>query len=233
MLALMLVLVTQTAFVVAPTGVKPAPRAVVPAAPALVSPANNATNVSASPTFVWGSAAGATSYDLQVAEFSNFAALVYEDLLIPTTSYTVNYLPQFSEIGSLTFYWRVRGRNASATGPWSAVRSFSIDPNHVPPPIPALPHSGTINHPTTLTLQWSPPPTSDWQTSTYVLQVSTSYSFAVIVNQQTVAQVGTGFGAATVSGLAKGTTYYWRVSATISGRASGGWSTPSQFTTAH
>ena len=77
-----------------------------PAAPALVSPANNAVNVSTSPTYSW-SDTGASSYTIEVATDSGFTNIV-DTAMVAGTSYPSGIALN----SSTTYYWRVGAGNA-------------------------------------------------------------------------------------------------------------------------
>ena len=97
------------------TTAAPAP----PPAPTLISPANNASNISRTPTLSWNASAGASSYRVQVSTNSGFTSLVFDQSGITATSTIVPGL------GSRTYYyWRVNASNANGTSPWSASRRF-------------------------------------------------------------------------------------------------------------
>jgi hypothetical protein len=105
----------------------------VPPAPVLVSPANNATNVSGRPTVVWEAAQDATYYNVQFSDDPSFGA-VNEDARTVTftstgTSLQVdNLLNYLGHSGApTTVFWRVMGVN-NWMGPWSATRQFTINP---------------------------------------------------------------------------------------------------------
>lgn len=91
-----------------------------PAAPTLSSPANGATGISTSPTLVWNSSSGATSYRLQVSTSSSFSTLTFDQSGITSTSQVVSGLAN-----STTYYWRVNASNSAGTSAWSSVWSFT------------------------------------------------------------------------------------------------------------
>jgi hypothetical protein len=105
----------------------------VPPAPVLVSPANNATNVSASPTVVWEAAPDATYYYVTFSDDPFFGAdnedAMFVTFYASTTSLQVNNLLNYLGHSGMTttVYWKVMGIN-SWMGPWSATRQFTIDP---------------------------------------------------------------------------------------------------------
>jgi hypothetical protein len=93
--------------------------AVGPSQPVLVSPADGATGVGSSPTLRWNSAAGATSYHLQLSTAANFSAIVFEDEDVTTTQVDPG------ELGDGTHYWRVRASDGTHLSPWSHVAQFN------------------------------------------------------------------------------------------------------------
>jgi len=98
----------------------------VPPAPTLVSPANGAGDFPASEgvTLVWNAVAGAESYDFQLANEASFSAAFIQWYGYVGTSAHVTGL---EESYTSTVYWRVRSRNSGGTGPWSEVRTFTVD----------------------------------------------------------------------------------------------------------
>lgn len=92
-----------------------------PPAPALASPANNATNVVTAPTLSWSAPTGATGYHVQIGTNSTFSigTIMLEDETLTTPSRQVGLVP------STTYYWRVRAKNATGWGAWSATNSLT------------------------------------------------------------------------------------------------------------
>ena len=90
-----------------------------PAAPVLLSPADGAQGVSASPLLTWTAAAGAGSYSLEVSTDAAFRSVIS---LVSTTatSYPLNGLSN-----NTVYYWRVKATNAAGESTWSGAGSFS------------------------------------------------------------------------------------------------------------
>ncbi len=82
-------------------------------APSLSSPTNGSSTYDATPDFDWSSVSGATSYDIQVDNNSNFTSPE-----IDTTTSSSDYTPG-SSLSPDTYYWRVRASNSCGDGPWS------------------------------------------------------------------------------------------------------------------
>jgi hypothetical protein len=73
--------------------------------PALSSPANAATALSRTPTFVWSSSGCASSYSIDISTVSDFSS-IFKTEQTSNTSYT---LPTSSTLSAYTtYYWRVR-----------------------------------------------------------------------------------------------------------------------------
>jgi phosphodiesterase/alkaline phosphatase D-like protein len=149
----------------------------------------------------WNASAGATSYLLDVATDTNFTAILPAFNILNVG----NVLAQ--NVAGLTagtkYYYRVRGRNAGGTSGNSNI--ISATTVGVPPPAPVLagPANGSTGQPTALTLLWN----SSAGASSYVVQVSTAPSFNPAFISDSAVAVTT----RPLSGLARNTTYYWRV----------------------
>jgi hypothetical protein len=88
------------------------------AAPQLVSPADDTTGVSDSPTLTWDAVPGATSYYVQVASDPAFSNKLYLGVTT-STSQALTGLP-----GGGCVYWRVLSMATGLTGTWSEVWTF-------------------------------------------------------------------------------------------------------------
>ena len=142
-----------------------------PPAPGLLSPADGATNVPLNALLTWNAASGATSYRVQVALDTAFAAVVFDDSTVTTTS---RQTPQLAI--STTYYWHVRGKNVGGIGPYST--RFSFTTTATPPP-PALIYpadsSGTI--PRSTAMVWARVPSA----TLYHVQLSLDAAFTVLL----------------------------------------------------
>lgn len=87
-----------------------------PAAPTLLTPANNSTGVSLTPTFTWSSVPTADTYILQVSTNQTFTNIIVNAPIITGTTYT---LPSGYLIGNTNYWWRVCGVNSGGQGAWS------------------------------------------------------------------------------------------------------------------
>ncbi len=91
------------------------------AVPTLLSPANNASNVSLTPQLTWLAAANATSYHVQVAEDRYFTTIVAAAGSVSGTSWSVTPPLRIDR----TYHWRVRGANTCGTSDWSQPYAFT------------------------------------------------------------------------------------------------------------
>ncbi|HOK14257.1 MAG TPA: fibronectin type III domain-containing protein, partial [Candidatus Kapabacteria bacterium] len=187
----------------------------IPTAPNLLSPANDSTGVSHSPTLSWQASANATSYYVQVSTDSSFSTIQVNDT-VTTTSRQLSNLQY-----STKYYWRVRAINSSGSSDWSVVWNFTTQVGPPAAPTLSLPANGStgVSHSPTLSWQASANATS------YYVQVSTDSSFSTIQVNDTVTTTSR-----QLSNLQYSTKYYWRVRA-INSSGSSDWSVVWSFMT--
>ena len=104
-----------------------------PAPPVLITPVDDATDLTVTPTLDW--AGTADNFDFEVATDSNFTTTVFSSNS-PASEATVSsgVLDQ-----QTLYFWRVRGSNAFGPGEWSDVFLFTTqDPPDTTPPFPPL-----------------------------------------------------------------------------------------------
>ncbi|MHC1738937.1 MAG: T9SS type A sorting domain-containing protein [Ignavibacteriaceae bacterium] len=92
-----------------------------PVAPTLVSPLNNATGQSTTPTLTWNSSATATSYRLMIATDNGFTDVIFNDSTITDTAKTLVTALQNNK----TYYWKVNAKNGSGTSSYSTTWNFT------------------------------------------------------------------------------------------------------------
>jgi hypothetical protein len=186
----------STAFWAFTTSVNP------PAAFWKTSPANGATNQSASPTLTWNASAGATSYEYCYDTTNDNACSAW------TSNGASTSIPLSGLGNGTTYYWHVRAINVYGTtyadGASTAFWSFTTSAN--PPGAfgKASPTDGATNQSTSPTLSWG------------LSSGATSYEYCYDTTNNSACSVWTSNGASTsvpLSGLANGTTYYWHVRA--------------------
>lgn len=174
----------------------------------LNTPANNATKVAFPAPLTWNTLAGASSYEIQVANNNMFTTG-----LISTTSATTN--KSISGLASWTpYFWRVRGIDANSNpGEWSTVWSFTTD---LTAPMNPNPANNFVGVQLGGDLTWD---AVNGATS-YDVVIATDANLNNIVDQGNVASASFAFG-----GLAYDTKYYWNVTAknATSTKASATW----------
>lgn len=183
-----------------------------PGAPTLISPANGSGTTDTTPSFDWSDVASALDYEILVDNNSDFSSPV-----INQTGLTVSGYTAVSALTNGTYYWKVRGTNASGAGTYSASWSFSIG---AAPGVPvlALPSNGSLTTDTTPTFDWND--VTDATSYTILVDNNSDFSSPVINQSPTVSSY------TPASALALGT-YYWKVLATNvygSSAYSGSWS---------
>jgi uncharacterized protein (TIGR02145 family) len=181
----------------------------LPAKPDLASPANDASDVSTSPTLSWYSSLGATFYRLVISTSSTFSTAFFDQSGITGTSFSLTGLGN-----NALYYWRVLASNTFVDSDWSDPRHFTtIEFLSIPDLSTTIPSNiaitsatsgGNINDnggsPVTARgVCWStePQPTVDLAT-------------------KTTDGTGTEPFTRTITGLSAGTTYYLRAYATNS-----------------
>ncbi len=168
-----------------------------PPAPALAFPANNNTTQPLSTTIKWHPALSASSYRLQVAQDTLFTTAVLDDSTITDTTKAMTGLSPFTK-----YFWRVRGKNAGATGDFSAAWNFTT---FVLVPTPISPANNATGQPTNVTLRWNKVAGA---TKYYVqLAVDSTFAGGLLVDDSTLTD-----SVRAVSSLSYNTQYFWHVS---------------------
>ncbi|MDY0080775.1 MAG: T9SS type A sorting domain-containing protein, partial [Ignavibacteriaceae bacterium] len=92
----------------------------LPTAPEQLLPLNNSYNQTLTLQFKWSSVPSAINYRLQVATDQGFANVIYNDSTLTDTTVTLSNVL----LNSTIYYWRVRAKNISGNGPFSAIWNF-------------------------------------------------------------------------------------------------------------
>ena len=93
---------------------------VAASAPALLSPSNNQTAVSLSPTLSWNAVTGAASYNVQVATDQAFTNIYLNKTGVTSSSLALSGLTNGS-----TYFWKVASVNSAGSAAWSPIWSFT------------------------------------------------------------------------------------------------------------
>ena len=188
----------------------------------LLSPANNAVNQPTSNlAFTWTKAQDqmlktVSHYWFDLATDTNKTAIL-TDTTLTDTSKIVNGLDNLTR-----YYWRVKAKNQTGWGNYSAWSSFSTIIERPATAVLISPVNTSVNQPTSLTLQWNAALRAD----RYRVELAKDSLFTNTVFTDT----GTTNLTSTVSGLDYLTKYFWR----IKGKNVGGesdWSVINSFTT--
>ncbi len=171
-----------------------------PIAPTLLTPANNAIDISLTTTLNWNALTNASSYTLQVSENNSFTSFVYNQTNLTNLSQQISGLNYFT-----IYYWRVNAINYYGTSGWSSTWSFTALGTAPQAPVLLTPINSAVNISLSPTLGWN---SSTYATS-YTLQISENNSFtSFIFNQSGLTTTNR-----SISGLNNWTKYYWRVNA--------------------
>ncbi len=186
----------------------------IPATPGLSSPAAGFQTTNATPTLTWTTAFNGNTYELQYSTSSSFASYVNVNGL--GTNYTFG-----SPLSDGHYYWRVRAANLdSESGPWSAIRDFTVDTTGPAAPALSAPADAATLRGTTA-FSWTAPATAAGYE--FVYDNDADFGSPLVDNS---ALTATSF---TVTNPARGS-YYWRVRAKDALGNWGPWSAPRTFT---
>ncbi|MFC2130573.1 CAP domain-containing protein [Bacteroidota bacterium] len=195
-----------------------------PDAPTLAGPADNATEVSLTPTLTWNEADKADKYQVQVSDGDSFGNLLVDVDDVPNTSYTV----ENDVLGTETeYFWKVRSiSDISGSSAWSDTRNFTTATAAPGRPDLLSPAQGAKDQSALLGLQWSNVPGA----ASYNLQIcsETNWPDWAIVLDETGIEI-TYFKVPFDKMLELETLYFWRVSANGPGGTSD-WSKNGRFT---
>ncbi len=191
---------------------------VLPGEATLIAPRDGAVDQPTTVMLHWQQVPAADQHQLQVSTNSGFTQLVFEDAAVTQTRREVGPLDHRT-----TFFWRVRGVNASGQGAWSPTWSLTTLPALPGAITLTAPEADAVEQPVVLPLAWQAEPNA----AAYHLQVSTAEDFSEIVFEadtlaQTTHEVGPLVGA---------TEHAWRVRG-VNAAGAGPWSAVRRFTTA-
>ncbi|MFN3307047.1 MAG: hypothetical protein ACK42Z_07665 [Candidatus Kapaibacteriota bacterium] len=187
------------------------------ARPELIRPSFADTLAPTSGILRWMEVPGATGYEIQISENENFVLGVIN---LHTTAQTwVGY----SSLAHFTkYYWRVRAYNNELESQWSKTSWFRTLPeNYLPPPILMYPENNAINVKIKEKLIWNSVENRD----SYQIQIAFDIYFNNLVLDEIISDTSL-----SISSLAYGTKYFWRVRANNKNYNSF-WSEVYQFTT--
>ena len=190
-----------------------------PSAPALTVPADGDLTTDTTPTFDWDEPSGASQYDLQVDNNSNFGSPE-----INLTNLNVSTHTPGTALADGTYSWRVRSRDAAGnlSAAFSATRTVVIDTS--PPAAPTLvsPADAASTNDATPAFDWG----DAADAASYELLVDNDADFS----SPTIDQTGIATSAFTPgSALADGT-YSWKVRARDGAANAGPYSSVRTFT---
>ncbi len=192
-----------------------------PAVPQLVAPFDGATDQpTANLLLTWSTAAGASTYNVQVSTQPDFSTIT-----IQLSGISTNLVAIFELETSQQYYWRVQSSGPGGLSDWSAPFGFTTEgaSMSLTPPVLLAPSNGATGiSPGSVGFSWE----AVSGALNYDVQVSTVEDFSVVVQEK-----GDVEGASVVvEGLVANTMHYWRARAKDAGDSSN-WSDAFSFTT--
>ena len=191
--------------------------ALTPDAPPIISPTAGQQNVSTTPLFKWRAGLPPLTYELQLSRSSSYSPLL-QDTTVSDTSVQFP-LPLAN---CVTYFWRVRGKNAQGFGNFSS-SSFTV--SFATPAVPVIVQypDGQTNVPANARLIWTG---RDDCSVNYRVQVARDSAFTQLVLNTTITDTSV-----VLNNLLGLTTYYWKIRSENSGFSSQ-YTATRRFTTA-
>jgi len=194
----------------------------VPGAFTLLSPADTATGVSATPALDWEDSSGAQTYTLEIGDSDGFAAPLFVESNLTSSAFVM----QAALTQGATYFWRV-----TAICPTGSAVATNADDSFTVAAAPATPGAFALLDPADSAVDVPVRPTFDWEDSggadTYTLVIERP-------GPPAITETITGIVDSTYlyhDTLDAGVTYGWRVSAVNAGGGTEGTGSPFGFTT--
>jgi hypothetical protein len=189
-----------------------------PTIPLLVSPTNDAENVSVTAILNWNESERAETYHVQVSTSTDFESNTIDEGGIAESQFVLNGVT-----GGTQYHWRVRAENPGGFSDWSEVWTFTTIEQVPDNPLLVSPENGSTDIAINITFEWE----TSLRAEFYRFQISTQAGFGSLVFDTT----GVVENELSYNGLNYGTQYYWRVQAGNNDGVSE-WSDVWSFTTA-
>ncbi len=187
--------------------------------PELITPSNNADNLSLTPLFDWNEPDKATYYKVQISMNGNFTNIIYEDTVSQST-FKLNLNNKL--VTNTIYYWRVKAFNSTDSSFWSANYYFKTQ-TILSKPTLLTPNNGQLETFHKPQFSWTAVQLADQ----YHYQLSTSITFDVVNTftdtVDTESYIPENY-------LAQVTNFFWRVKAVNEANESD-WSNTFEFTT--
>jgi hypothetical protein len=189
-----------------------------PEVPLLVSPVNDAENVSVTAILDWNESERAETYHVQVSTSTDFESNTIDEGGIAESQFLLNGVS-----GGTQYHWRVLAENPGGFSDWSEVWTFTTIEQLPDMPLLVSPENGSTDRAINITFEWE----TSLRAEFYRFQISTQAGFGSLVFDTT----GVVETELSHNGLNYGTQYYWRVQAGNNDGVSE-WSDAWSFTTA-
>ncbi len=185
------------------------------ATPTLISPADNVTNITTSPSLLWNVVPTANEYEYQYSTDETFAT--YYGNTTQSTSISIGVLDYSTE-----YFWRIQATDGADYSDWSEIWSFTTENASSGLVTPTLisPSNNAVDQELSLTLLWNIVPTAN----EYEYQYSTDETFSTYLGSTTQST------SISIASLENNIQYFWRIQAT-DGTNYSDWSEIWNFTT--
>jgi hypothetical protein len=177
---------------------------VPPSKPVLSAPANNATNISLTPSLSWTASTSSSSYSINYKVYlgtSNNPSTV-----VSNSQTALTYTPT-ALLSNTTYYWKIEANDGNGGVTESEIYNFKTI---VPPSVPALttPSNLATDISTNTNLTWTASTTPSSNDIKYKVLLDTSSTFTSSVKVESTLQTGTSY---TLTNLLSNINYYWKV----------------------
>ncbi|XWN36898.1 MAG: T9SS type A sorting domain-containing protein [Balneola sp.] len=192
--------------------------------PQLVSPLNNATEISLEALLDWSATdSRIQGFQLQLATEATFSSPIIDDsgLSPVSTEYTVTSGLLENET---KYFWKIRAEYDTTSSGWSETLAFTTLAGIPDKLTTLLPEDDAENVSLSPVFSWNQENRSD----SYSIQISTDNNFTFVHSNSSVAD--TQFVFSDLDSLSAGTRYYWRVQG-VNSSGSGAWSDTLTFKT--
>ncbi len=177
-----------------------------PGTPALLSPPDNDSTQSITPTFVWTKVPYTDTYRLQVYKDPGFTQTIYDDSTLTDTSQQI----VAGLFNCTKYYWRVRAKNAAGTSSFATARNFKTQKAFPGAPVLLSPANDSTGVDESTTLRWAPSSSNDLCAQYYIVSLTKDTSTNPIVLERKDSTLQTSL---TVGPLNSRQKYYWQVQA--------------------
>jgi len=168
------------------------------AQPVLIAPPNS-TSIYTHEHLIWSKVSSAEMYEYRISGNTNFTPADEDLEVTDTTTKILSVL-----IPNRIYFWQVRAKVNGTWGNYSSIRTFSVMPSNISPPVLISPENGTNGVLTNPILKWSSVP----EREQYAVVVAADMNFTNVIYGRCI---DTTFYEMPSDTLQLNTQYYWAV----------------------